>query len=181
LHDEHGRIVANSRRNAWVTCELRFKDRHREVMSPGKYTELFFLDEATALAAGHRPCATCRRQEFDEFKRLWLEANGSRIDLGPSKKVTMPMIDRVMADDRHAQLDGSRWSERLGSLPDGAMVVIDGRANLLKEEALWEWGFTGYSDKGAALPDKVVGVLTPISTVAVLALRYRPEVHSSAC
>ena len=74
LHDEHGRIRRRYATRRWIACRLEFKGRHRELMQPNRYTELFFLDEATALAAGHRPCFECRRQEAETFAALWARA-----------------------------------------------------------------------------------------------------------
>src|SRR4051794_26424644 len=71
LHDADARIVRRWQGKRWIACVLEFKGRWRPVMAPGRYTELFFLDEATALAAGHRPCAECRRRRFDEFRDTW--------------------------------------------------------------------------------------------------------------
>src|SRR3954447_5212073 len=73
LHDGSGRIRRTHRTRAWIACRLEFKDRRRELMRPGRFTELFFLDEATALAAGHRPCAECRRADYDALVALWRE------------------------------------------------------------------------------------------------------------
>ena len=75
IHNEHQQIIRPFRLKAWITCLLEFKDRHREVMTPNLYTELFFLDEATAFSAGHRPCAECRRADFNRFKAAWVKGN----------------------------------------------------------------------------------------------------------
>src|ERR1700743_3660322 len=75
LHNEQRQIVRPFKLKAWLTCLLQFNGRKREVMSPQRYTELFFLDEATAFAAGHRPCFECRRKDYDLFKSFWLQGN----------------------------------------------------------------------------------------------------------
>ena len=84
-------------RKAWITCLLQFKGRHRQVMAPSTYTELFFLDEATAFAAGHRPCAECRRADATRFKNLWLEVNGALLQGKPG---TMPNMDAIIHSER---------------------------------------------------------------------------------
>ena len=98
LHNENQQIVASHRIKGWVTCLLEFKDRKRKVMSPNRYTELFFLDEATAFSAGHRPCAECRRIRYNEFKEKWLEANG---ELLQGKKPTATNFDKIIHEDLH--------------------------------------------------------------------------------
>ena len=106
---------------AWVTCVLAFRGRHREVMTPNRYTELFFLDEATALAAGHRPCGECRRLDFQRFKTAWLVANSDR-GLGPD--VRIDAIDRELHRDRLEPGGRPRsYLAELDSLPDGVFVV----------------------------------------------------------
>jgi hypothetical protein len=126
LHDGQRRVTKAWARTPWVTCALKFKDRHRTVMSPGQYTELFFLDEATALAAGHRPCATCRRADYDAFKALWLEANP---ELAARSEGKTTEIDKLLHAERvDAQRNKRTWSARLGDLPDGCMVVLPARA-----------------------------------------------------
>src|ERR1700730_14192737 len=77
IHNEYQQIVRTFRLKAWITCRLEFKGWYRKVMSPNRYTELFFLDEATAFSAGHRPCAECRREDFNRFKAAWLQGNSS--------------------------------------------------------------------------------------------------------
>src|SRR5262245_6485047 len=94
LHDAEGQIMRPWRERRWIICLLDFKGRRRSVMSPGLYTELFFLDEATALAAGHRPCAECRRERFNAFRDAWLKGNGG------AAPVTAPDIDRRLHEER---------------------------------------------------------------------------------
>ena len=179
LHDGHRRVVKGWARAPWVTCLLQFGDRHREIMAPGQYTELFFLDEATALAAGHRPCATCRRADYDRFKALWLAANA---DLAAATDRTMAAIDRLLHVERVDAGGRKRtWSARLGELPDGAMVAREGTQEPLLVEggALHPWTPAGYGPPQKASTDMPVQVLTPPSVVKVLARGYRPVVHPS--
>jgi hypothetical protein len=181
LHDDTRRIVRRvvPSYRAWVTCRLEFKGRRRAVMTPGRYTELFFLDEATALAAGHRPCGECRRGDHRRFKALWLAANRRR---GLGRDVLIGAIDRKLHRDR-LETDGHprTFSARLASLPDGVMVCVPGGDDplLLWRGMLRPWSPAGYGAPRSA-PEGRVTVLTPRSTVATIAAGYVPAVHSSA-
>ena len=180
LHDEERRVKKGWARTPWVTCALEFKDRHRVVMSPRQYTELFFLDEATALAAGHRPCATCRRADYDTFKTLWMDANP---DLATRSEGKITEIDKLLHAERvDAQRNKRTWSARLGDLPDGSMVVLPGTRDpwLVWGGAVQAWTPKGYPSRKSMLVDTGVVVLTPPSVVKTLADGYRPAVHPSA-
>jgi hypothetical protein len=149
-------------------------------MAPGQYTELFFLDEATALAAGHRPCATCRRPDYGLFKEYWVTANP---DIAGRTDGTMAAIDRILQTER---VDGAgrkrTWSAALGALPGGTLVALAGgrESLLLNGKALHPWTPAGYGSGRHLAPDTVVQVLTPRAVVKVLALRYRPVIHPTA-
>jgi hypothetical protein len=166
-------------RKAWITCLLQFKGRHRQMMTPSTYTELFFLDEATAFAAGHRPCGECRRSDAKRFKKLWLQVNGASLQ---GKTGTMSNMDAVLHSERIAR-DGTqcRWEARLSELPDGAMVLIDDAhaAFLLQQGFLYLWSPAGYVERSPAPSGRTVTVLTPASVTRVLAAGYRPIVHPS--
>jgi hypothetical protein len=129
LHDPDGRIVRRVVHGyrAWVTCHLEFRGRHRTVMAPNRYTELFFLDEATALAAGHRPCGECRRADFRHFKAAWVKGNPERgIGLGAS----ITAIDRELERDRlGAEGQARAYRAQPASLPDGVFVAGSGPAD----------------------------------------------------
>lgn len=181
IHDANRTIKARHwERMAWITCLLEFKARHRQVMAPNTYTELFFLDEATALAAGHRPCAECRRPAAKRFKALWLNANDDRLEGRPA---TMANMDRVLHGERLTR-DGTqrRWEARLSELPDGVMVTLDDprSAFLLWRERLHRWTPGGYAHRAPVSPDRMVTVLTPPSVTRVLENGYRPVTHPSA-
>jgi hypothetical protein len=180
IHNEHRKLKKRHRdRKAWITCLLQFKGRHRQVMAPSTYTELFFLDEATAFAAGHRPCAECRRADANQFKNLWLEANGAMLQGKPG---TMPNIDAVLHAERIGQ-DGAQrqWEARVGELPDGVMALADDpKAAFLHHGGyLYRWSPGGYVEKRAIPPGQTVTVLTPASVTRVLTTGYRPIVHQS--
>jgi hypothetical protein len=181
LHDPAGRIVRRqvAGYRAWVTCLLDFRGRRRPVMAPGRYTALFFLDEATALAAGHRPCGECRRADFLRFKAAWLAANARDRGAGP---VPIADIDRQMQRDR-LTADGLQrtFAIDLAALPDGVFVDrgTGGPPLLIWAGALWPWTPEGYAEAVARPAAGTVTVLTPASTVRALAGGYTPGVHPS--
>jgi hypothetical protein len=170
LHDENRRIVSNSKRDAWVTCLLEFKERKRELMQPGLYTELFFLDEATALAAGHRPCAECRRERYKAFLTAWPEPNAKAGDVDAALK-------------RERSPEARPTISQIGHLPDGVMVkaLSSGNFFLLLAGNACQWSFGGYG-KGQHI-DTLGGpfqVLTPVSTIQAFESGYCPDIHPSA-
>lgn len=182
LHDAGTRIVRRQvfSYRAWVTCLLAFKGRRRTLMTPGRYTELFFLDEATALAAGHRPCGECRRPDFRRFKTAWLAANPER---GLAAPVPIGAIDRELHRDRLTAEGLQRtFLGRIAALPDGVFVASRGgdAPLLIWRGALWPWSPEAYGDPEAKPEDNVVTVLTPRSTVNAIAAGYTPHVHESA-
>lgn len=184
LHDVDGRIVRRWQVRRWITCELQFRDRHRQVMAPRRYTHLFFLDEATALAAGHRPCAECRRADYEAFRRCWasvpgIVAGGSVTgpDGGPGQgpHAGLPSADAMDAvlHRERALIDGRRRTGRAAAadLPDGTFVVLDDNSWLLRGGNLWRWTPGGYRD-GRPVPPGPLAVLTPPSTVGALRSGY---------
>lgn len=172
LHDGRGNIVSNSKRDAWVTCLLEFKERKRALMQPGQYTELFFLDEATALAVGHRPCAECRRERYKAFLAAWPETGAKAGDIDACLK-------RERSDGQRPLLS----VDQLRTLPDGVLVkhLSSGTFYLLLGGDAYAWSFSGY---GARQPLLTLSgqfrVLTPASTVAAMKNGYRPDIHPSA-
>jgi hypothetical protein len=169
LHNDRREIVRAYTNRRWITCVLQFKGRHREVMTPGRYTELFFLDEATSFAAGHRPCAECRRARFNAFREAW----------GGGPDLRAPQMDAVLHAARVDSRGGKVTFEApLGSLPDGCYVEIEGGAWLLSGEWLLRWTAEGYGTREARA-DSMVTVLTPLPTVECFRRGYRPEIHAS--
>lgn len=146
----------------WIVCVCAFKGRRREVWGHG-YTELFFLDEPTALAAGHRPCFECRRPAAKAFLAAF-----------PGRPSGADAMDEALHGERLENKGKRLWRSRLGDLPDGAMIARDGRAHALRAGALLPWSFAGYGAEAPFDPDAVVDVLTPTSTVAALKSGYRP-------
>ena len=178
LHDDARRIVSDWRLRRWITCVLCFRDRRREVFAPRRYSELFFLDEATSLSAGHRPCAECRRERFREFREAWL-AGASRSGSGaPVPKADE--IDRVLHEERLGPVREKRTHEApLASLPEGTFVEHGGRPHLLWRGRLRPWTFFGYG-AGIATPEfSRVRVLTPPSIVRAIAAGFVPQIHES--
>jgi hypothetical protein len=157
LHDDEGRIRRRYAGKLWISCRLEFKQRRRELMQPGRYTELFFLDEATALAAGHRPCAECRREDYNRFLEVW-----------PGER-RAPAINAQLHVER---LSGHRAAQ-FDDLPDGVFVLRDGGPWLVRGDGLLRWTPPGY-DAAVARPAGPAVVVTPPSLVAVLACGWRP-------
>ncbi len=174
LHNDNKEIIATHRIKGWVTCLLEFKDRKRKVMTPSRYTELFFLDEATAFSAGHRPCAECRRTRYNEFKETWLLANGDLLD---GMKPTAPNIDTILHKERIDKKLKVTYTANIESLPDGTIVDIDSSAYLIWKTSLFLWSFEGYTDSKIDL--KSIGevkVLTPKSYVSMFEKGFSPMV-----
>jgi hypothetical protein len=164
LHDAAGHIRRQWQVKRWIACRLEFRGRHRaDPMPPGRYTGLFFLDEATAFAAGHRPCAECRREDYNRFMEL---AGARRAD----------EIDERL----HAERTGRR---RIATdLPDGAFVLHDGEPWLVLDDELLRWTPGGYTDH-VIRPRGSLTVITPRTTLDVLRAGWNggvPFVHFSA-
>jgi hypothetical protein len=159
---------ARWRGRAWICCLVAFRGRHREVMGAG-YTELFFLDEATALAAGHRPCFECRRADAHAFAAAWARASGT-------PPPTAAAMDRALHAERLAPPRTVSFAE----LPPAAIFAEGGGVFLRTAAGALAWSFAGYRPARAFAPDEPVSALTPPSVRAVLAAGYRPALHPSA-
>lgn len=165
----------------WITCLLEFKGRRRELMQPGRYTELFFLDEATAFAAGHRPCLECRRPDARRFIEAWSKAH-----LPPGQRLrTVEHIDEIAHRERVDTASGRQRVSRaqLSTLPDGVLLTLDeapSRPLLLWRAHLHSWSFGGYGDPVRPPHDQSVTLLTPPSFAISFAAGYEPTVHESA-
>jgi hypothetical protein len=167
LHDAEKRIVRGWKLPRWITCVLEFKGRRREVFAPNRYSELFFLDEATSLAAGHRPCAECRRSRYQEFRAAW-----------PHGRMKADKIDRVLHGERLNAGGGKRtYRATISSLPDGTMVEHSGSPHLLWGGRLRPWSFFGYGPSVDASPSKEAIVLTPRSIVGAIRAGFVPQVE----
>ncbi len=175
LHNQQREIVRDSQVRRWIACRLEFRGRHRALMQPGHYTELFFLDEAAALAAGHRPCAECRHADYLRFVEHWIWAMGS--------------ATRWTADDIDSQLHGDRrlgpWRKRtysadLSDLPAGTYVAVDDHAWLVEADALLGWSPDRYVERRVRPGSLAVTVLTPRSLVETLRAGYEPTRHATS-
>jgi hypothetical protein len=170
LHDEHQDLVRTSQVRRWLTCVLEFKCIRRTVMSPRRYTELFFLDEATALSAGHRPCCECRRADYRRFQDCWQQAFGIRPGADE--------MDSRLQQDRRLRGRKVTYQGRLADLPDGTFFERAGQAWLLHDGWARLWSPGGYLRRERP-GDGTVTVLTPRSTVALLRAGYQPLLHHS--
>jgi hypothetical protein len=181
LHDDQGRIKRAWQLKRWIVCLLEFKGRRRAVMTPGRYTEIFFLDEATALAAGHRPCAECRRERFNAFREAWLRGNPGIIG---SQRPTAVLIDDCLHAERLAANRSKRlFSANLNELPDGVFIrhkEWGEGAYLLWEDQMLTWSPEGYRERRPRPKREEVLILTPKSTVGAIQAGYVPEIHASA-
>jgi hypothetical protein len=169
LHRPDGTLgAARWRSRAWIACLTGFRGRHREVWGEG-YTEIFFLDEATALAAGHRPCFECRRAEARAFAAAWGRAAGTAPPPAPA-------MDQVLHAERLAP------PERLplGALPEGAIFAEGNGFFLRTAGGARAWGFGGYGPERGVEASAVVTAITPASVRTALVAGYRPSLHPTA-
>jgi hypothetical protein len=178
LHDEQGRIRRAFGVRRWIACRLRFKDWHRApLMQPGRFTELFFLDEATAFAAGHRPCALCRHADYTWFVDLWRMLHPS--DVGADAidaRLHAERLDPVTRAQR-------RHAGRIDDLPDATFIVVDGAPWLVLGDEILRWTPSGYAERRARSGRGIVEVVTPPSFLHVLRSGWEPVVpllHPSA-
>lgn len=173
LHNAQREMVRRYASRRWITCLLEFKGRHRTVMSPGQYTELFFLDEAVAFSAGHRPCAECRRDGFRAFQNAWkraVHASSSADD-----------IDSVLHEYRlNARKQKVTYQSTLKLLPNGCFVEIDEHCYLIWNGALQLWSLEGYISSRNWPGDSILTVLTPKPIVDCFRHGYQPEIHISS-
>jgi hypothetical protein len=171
LHDAAGRIRRNHATRRWIACRLRFRGWHRgALLQPGRFTELFFLDEATALAAGHRPCALCRRRDYEALVALWRDLHPA--DTGADAIDATLHRERLAAGGRGRRLHDAAP----GSLPDGAYVLRDGRPWLVRGDALLAWTPAGYGERVARPRRGRARLLTPPSLVELLRTGREPLV-----
>ncbi|HVW61967.1 MAG TPA: hypothetical protein VHC48_18075 [Puia sp.] len=180
LHNEQQIIQRPFRLKAWITCVLQFKGRSRKVMSPNRYTELFFLDEATSFAAGHRPCFECRREDAKRFKSCWLKGNPG---YGFNEDTPIGKIDDILHRERITRRgEKVSYEASLKELPDGTFIEWEGRSCLVADNKIFPWSPFGYEKKETLPEDQQVKVLTPKSTVNAIRAGYHPQIndHSTA-
>jgi len=172
IHDLATRTLLTRRwsNKAWIACTCDYKGRNRSPLwTKNVWTELFFLDEATALAAGPRPCFTCRRPDALRFRDHWALGNHTAIPSAPEMDLTLH-AERL--DGKHKRLHPVPQT-----LPDGTMLAASDRAYLIANGHTWLWDFSGYTRTD--LPGTIDGMLTPPSITATLAAGYKAALHPS--
>ncbi len=179
LHDPEGHVRRPWQVKRWLICVLEFRGRYRTVMSPNRYTELFFLDEATGLAAGHRPCAECRHARYVAFRDAW--AAGNRRVLGPGPIGADAMDDRLHAERVGPGRSKGTHRANIDDLPDGG-VRHPRRRGCLPDPGRRDprWSPGGYRERRRRPKGEFVTVLTPASTVRAIRSGYAPGIHPSA-
>jgi hypothetical protein len=175
IHDPATKTLLKKRWSspAWITCVCEFRGWRRKVMATRSWTELFFLDEATAFAAGHRPCFFCRRDDANRFRAAWEEGNGA-------KNIRAREIDAVLHRER---LDRGRKRPHplpmaVAQLPEGTMLQADAESYLVSRGRTLRWSFEGYTAAGIDAASAML--LTPPATVRAFQAGYRPMLHPSA-
>ena len=178
LHDDAGRIRRRFNGKRWIACRLEFRGWQRSpLLQPGRFTELFFLDEATAFAAGHRPCALCRRDDYVRFGEIWRELHPDRI--GADTIDSQLHAERIALDTRTRRLHAVALAE----LPDGAFVLEDDAPWLVLGASLLRWTPAGYVERAPRPARSRAVLVTPPSLVHVLRSGWQPLVpflHPSA-
>jgi hypothetical protein len=178
LHDADRRIVRRQKSRSWLVCVTEFKGRRRKLMQPNRYTELFFLDEVTALAAGHRPCFECRRRDALAFAAALARSMGQ-------EHLSAPAIDALLAPERKRLPDAPERMismDAIAALPDGTVIQQNSIYYAQRGGRLLPWSFEGYGTPTDidALSGEPIHLATPPSTVAALAHGYQPAFHSRA-
>lgn len=181
LHDDEGHIRRPWQVKRWLIYLLEFKGRHREVMASDRYTELFFLDEATGLAADHRPCFECQWGRFLAYRKAWVAGNCRDV---PPEEIPVALIDDRLHAERICPHRTKRtYTTNLDELPDGVFVTLGDRAD--EAHQIWKgsllaWSPGGYRGWRSRPRGETGSVLTPASTVAEIRAGYLPEIHPSA-
>ena len=178
LHDGNGRIRRRYNGKRWIACRLEFRGWQRSpLLQPGRFTELFFLDEATAFAAGHRPCALCRHKDYVRVGEIWRELHPGQVG---ADAIDAQLHSERVTDGTRAQL---HHEAALDDLPDGAFVVHETAPHLVLGSHLLHWTAAGYSACRPRPARRQVTLITPPSLVAVLRTGWEPLVplfHPSA-
>jgi len=182
LVDDHGDVVRHHGSMLWIACVTEFRGWRHPLAAPHRWTPIFFLDDAVALAAGHRPCAFCRREAYRSYR------DAVTVALGCSKPLLASALDRRLVAERHRRgrgldraADRLIWEAQIDELPSGT-VVVDGdrRARLLIDDRLLAFTFDGWTDPIERPTRRTAQVLTPPTSVAALANGFRPLLHPSA-
>jgi hypothetical protein len=173
IHNKDNQITHAFKHKAWIICVLEFKGRKRTVMAPDRWTELFFLDEATAFAAGHRPCFECRREDATKFKSCWIDGNPEHHF---NTKTSIQLIDEVIHRQR---IDGDKKkvTHQLLSpdIPEGTFITLNGDPYIFSKQKLHRWTPFGYENTIALPEGSAVTLLTPPSIVNAFRAGYEPQ------
>ncbi len=192
LVDDAGRVVRHHHSRLWITCRTSYRDWRHPLDAPHRWTPIFFLDDAVALAAGHRPCATCRRQDYVAYRDAVTAADASRTLLTDDEEPATPELraaelDARLASERHRRgrgldraADRITWAADAAALPDGTVIIDDvGTPQLLFVRRALAFSFGGWRDAGRR-PIGPQRVLTPPTSVAALRHGFTPTLHPSA-
>jgi hypothetical protein len=172
IHNEQKRITKPFKHKAWIICQLEFKERKRMVMAPNRWTELFFLDEATAFAAGHRPCFECRKEDAKRFKLSWIKGNPS-YDF--SMTTSIKYIDEIIHRERIVRHKQTVELSALSDLPDGTFIQVNDDPCLFTNGMLRRWTPFGYDGTITSSDTSILTILTPRSIVNAFREGYVPE------
>jgi hypothetical protein len=174
IHNRDKQITHAFKHKAWITCTLAFKGRRRTVMTPDRWTELFFLDEATAFAAGHRPCFECRKEDAKRFKLCWMMGNPlHHFDMTTSIREIDEIIHRERIDGERKKIMHQR---RSSDIPEGTFILIEDCPYLFSKDKLHRWTPFGY-DHAIAVPESPsLTILTPHSIVNAFRSGYVPQI-----
>jgi hypothetical protein len=177
LH-EGTEVVRFHRSALWIICRLQFKDWRLPQWKPGRFTVLFFFDEAVALAAGHRPCALCRRADYNAYRSAWVEGSGTGgAGLPLAKELDRQLHqERIVRGTHRRRLHPMRWPD----LPEASFVALDGQPCLVLADSLHPWSPQGYLDPLPRPRTGTAEVLTPPSSVGALRGGFRPQVDAAA-
>jgi hypothetical protein len=174
LHDGQGArdIVRNHQHKTWITCALSFRDRRVAQWQPDRYTPLFFLDEAVAMASGHRPCGECRHSAYIQYRMLWAETHSG----------TMPYAKEMDAQLHRERIGRAKHRAAWSELPDGVFVVVDSGVAVVVADhlAVWDHHDNSYRDRMPRPTSGTVNVLTPPATVQILRAGYQAQIDDSA-
>ena len=174
LHNDHQKIIRFFKLKAWITCRLEFNGRKRQVMAPNRYTELFFLDEATSFAAGHRPCFECRRADYQKFKSLWLKGNP---EYGFDEKTPVKKIDDIIHLER---IDRNKtdlvFEQKNDSIPNGSFVLYEKNPYLVFDKQIYLWTPFGYNNPISIPAISKLTMLTPKSLISTFRAGYEPQI-----
>ena len=171
---KHNQITKPFKHQTWITCMLEFKGRKRTVMTPDHWTELFFLDEATAFAAGHRPCFECRRYDAKRFKSCWIKGNPIH---NFSMTTSISKIDAIIHRERIDNEKKKVMHQCISSgIPEGTFVLMNDEPFVCAKGRLHRWTAFGYEDSIAMPEASTLTILTPYSIVNAFRANYTPQI-----